>query len=654
VFRALRVSGPAIVLVVALLSLVAALAIGGGASAPSIDDPGPLVRFGLPTVKLLVNLSAAGAVGAVLLSVFALASGSKRMGVALDSAAASAGVWTVASAGSALLSFLSVTGIPLSFDARFGEQLGYFLTDIEAGRTWVFSTLAAAAVTVLCFAVRNQTAIVFVLVLSVAGLYPLAEQGHAATASDHDTAVIALWLHLVFAAIWLGGLLLLVILRGADGTSTLVPVISRYSSVALVCFIVVAISGYVSAELRIGSLDRLATPYGALVLVKIFALIAMGVIGAIHRRGTLAKMEGDPTRRRWFWQLTLVELAFMGIASGVAAGLARTASPGADDTLPAGDPTPAEILTGAPLPPPMTPETLLTLWRPDLIWILICGFGIAYYVAGVLRLRRRGDAWPVLRTVLWVAGMLLLAYLTNGGINVYERYLFSAHMLSHMALGMMVPLLLVMGAPVTLAARAIAKRTDGSRGGREWILAAVHSRFGRIVSNPVVAAIVFGGSLLAFYFTPLFRWATFEHLGHEWMIVHFVLAGYLFIQSLAGIDPVPFRFPYPIRLLVLLATMAFHAFFGLALMTGDALLLSDWYGAMGWPTPAIDDQHVGGGIAWSVGEIPTVILAIVLAVQWSRSDARETRRTDRAEERSGDADLNSYNAMLEKLSDRRG
>lgn len=649
--RTLKIAAPAVLLATALLALIAALAIGGAAAAAPIDDPGAIVRFGLPTVKLIVNVSIAVTLGALLLVLFALPKQSPAYNTTLDIAAASAAVWAVAGSANAVLSFLSITGVPFSVDSKFGDQLGYFLTEIEAGTTWVFTVLAAAAVTVLCFAVRNQTALVFVTALAGAGLYPLALQGHAATASDHDSAVTALWLHLAFAGVWLGGLLVLVVLRGMLPKASLTAAVSRYSTIALICFIVVAISGYVSAEIRIGSLDRLAGPYGALVLIKVGALVVLGVIGAVHRRYAIARLERESSAR-WFWQLALVELGFMGVATGVAAALARTVSPVSENPAPLADPSPAQILTGSPLPPPMTVETLVTLWRPDLLWILLCGFGIFFYVAGTVRLRRRGDKWPLARTIPWVAGLLLLAYLTNGGINVYERYLFSAHMLAHMALGMMVPVLLVFGAPVTLAARAIDKRTDGSRGAREWVLYAVHSKVGGFLSNPVVSAIVFAGSLLVFYYTPLFRWATVDHVGHQWMIVHFVLAGYLFAQSLVGIDPVPYRFPYPLRLLLLLATMAFHAFFGLALMTGTGLLMADWYGAMGWPTPAIQDQQTGGGIAWSVGEIPTIILAIAVAMQWSRSDAKESKRKDRSEARTNDAELGRYNEMLEKLSQR--
>jgi putative copper resistance protein D len=251
-------------------------------------------------------------------------------------------------------------------------------------------------------------------------------------------------------------------------------------------------------------------------------------------------------------------------------------------------------------------------------------------------------------------GLALLFYVTNGGINAYEKYLFSVHMLGHMLLGMMIPLLLVPAAPITLALRTIEKRTDGSRGPREWIMLATHSRIAGILTNPIVAAVIFAGSLWVFYFSPLFGWATTDHIGHSWMIVHFLIAGYLFVQSLIGVDPVPNRAPYPLRLVALFATMAFHAFFGLSLITGTGLLLSNWYGAMGrtWGVSAIADQQTGGGIAWSVGEIPTVILAIVVAIMWSRSDDREAKRLDRKADRDGDAELEEYNRMLAGRSGR--
>ncbi|GAA1762196.1 cytochrome c oxidase assembly protein [Agromyces humatus] len=647
--RSVRVLGPAVLTIVALVATFAALAFGGGADAQLIQDPGPITRYGVPIAKLLTNLSAAGMIGALVLAMWALSPKRREFDLALDVAAASAAVMTVASAATAFFTFLLVTAVPFDLSDDFGQKLGQFVTTIELGQAWLTTTLVAAAVTVLCFAVRNHTALVFVTALAVASLVPMAQQGHAAGAAGHNAAISALGLHLVFAAAWLGGLLTIVLLTRALGTERLVVVLTRYSTVALVCFIVVALSGYASAALRIGTLDELASPYGGLVLVKVAALIALGCFGAVQRRFLIGRMTRGAGAGP-FWWLVVGELVFMGLASGVAAALARTATP---VTEAAGSlaRTPAEILTGEPLPPWPDYFRFFTEWKPDLLWIVACGFGIFFYIAGVLRLRRRGDHWPVYRAVLWVAGLLLLAYVTSGGVNVYEQYLFSAHMLGHMALTMAVPVLLVPGAPVTLAARAIRPRKDGSRGGREWILLAVHSKFAGFIANPIVAAVLFAGSLWVFYYTPLFRWSMLDHIGHEWMVTHFLITGYLFVQSLIGIDPVPYRLPYPFRLLLLLGTMAFHAFFGLAIMSGTGLFLADWYGAMGWGTDALVDQQLGGGIAWSVGEIPTVALAITVAVQWARSDEKESKRLDRHADRTGDADLEEYNARLAAIAE---
>ncbi|MGN6426974.1 cytochrome c oxidase assembly protein [uncultured Leifsonia sp.] len=645
--------GPAVLLVAALASVLAALAFGGGAAAPLLLDPGALVRWGLPISTLVVNLSLAGTVGALVLACFAFAPDRPEYGKALDFAAGSAAVMTVAAAITGLFTFVSVSNVPWSFDQTFTNGLSSFITSVSLGQAWLGITLIAAAVTVLCFAVRNHTAIVFVTLLAMASVVPMAQQGHSAEAAGHDAAVTSFGLHVLFAAIWLGGLVTLIVIKSTLGGGRLVTVLERYSSIALICFVVVAASGYVNAELRVGSLAQLATPYGILVLIKVAALVALGLFGVMQRRVLIGRLKSGGSRSTFWWIVT-AELAFMGIASGVAAALARTVTPVPQTR--AATPTPAEILTGEKLPPELTWGRLFTSWNFDLLWVLGCAFALFFYLAGAWRLHRRGDKWPVYRTVLWVLGIALLFYITNGGVNVYEKYLFSAHMSAHMVLTMAVPLLLVPGAPITLAARAIRKRTDGSRGGREWILLAVHSRFAGIISNPIVAAILFAGSLWAFYYTPIFRWATTDHIGHEWMIVHFLITGYLFVQSLIGIDPVKYRLAYPFRLLLLLLTMAFHAFFGLSIMQMHGLLLADWFGAMGrtWGATPLVDQQTGGGIAWSIGEIPTVILAIVVAIQWSRSDERETRRRDRNADRTGDAELRAYNERLARLAERDG
>ncbi len=654
--RVVGIIGPALLLVVAFFALLAALLFGGGADAPLAADPGAVVRFGLPLSKLVVNLGAAGAIGSLVLACFAFARSSPEYSRSLDVAAGASAVWTVAAALTGFFTFLSIYSQPVTIDDRFGQVLAAFMTGTELGQAWLATTLIAAVLTVLCFGVRNQSAIAALAVFGVVGLVPMSLQGHAGGTEDHDAATTAIWLHLIFAAVWLGGLITLVFVRRLlDATpERLADAVVRYSTVALVSFLVVAISGYVSAEIRVENVGNLVTPYGILVLVKTSVLVILGLFGAAQRRLIVGRLRAETAARGTFWWLVASELAFMGIASGVAVALARTATPAlevaASDRA---DPTPAELLTGAPLPPPASFVNYVSIWNIDLLWALLCGFGIFFYLAGVWRLRRRGDRWPWYRTVLWVTGLLLLFVITSGGVNTYEKYLFSAHMLAHMTLGMMIPVLLVPGAPITLALRAIMKRPDDSRGAREWILLIVHSRYFRVLANPLVAAGLFAASLWVFYYTPLFRWATTDHIGHEWMIAHFLFTGYLFVQTLIGVDPVPFRPAYPLRLVILLGTMAFHAFFGLSLMTGTGLLLSDWYGAMGWGTSALADQQAGGGIAWSVGELPTVALAITVAVMWSRSDAKESKRYDRRADRDGDAELAEYNDMLKKRAERR-
>ncbi|GGI39420.1 hypothetical protein GCM10010988_23980 [Cnuibacter physcomitrellae] len=649
----MRIVAPAALVVASFAALLIALAVGGAAAPQLLQDPGDVVRYGLPVAQMIVNIAAAGMIGALGMALFVFRAGSDEYGKTLDIAAAASALFTVSAAVTGFFNYLSVTARTVSLDDSFSQGLGQFLTQIALGQAWLWTTLLGAVLTVLCFAVRNQTALFFVGLLSAAALIPMAQQGHASGTEGHDAAVTALALHIIFAAAWLGGLLVLALLSRRLETLDLVAAVSRYSAVALICFVVVALSGYVSAQLRIGTLDQLASAYGALVLVKVGALLALGVIGALHRTFLVRRLDRTG-HRGYFWWLVAVEMVFMGIATGFAAALGRTATPVSQE-IPVVQ-TPAQILTGEPLPPEPSFLTYLTSWNFDLLWVLVCGFGIAFYLAGVIKLRRRGDAWPWYRSVLWVAGMLLLFWVTNGGLNVYEKYLFSVHMFGHMTLSMMVPLLLVPAGPVTLALRAIDKRSDGTRGIREWILLAVHSRVATVIANPIVAGVLFATSLVAFYYTPLFRWATVDHIGHEWMIVHFLIVGYLFVQALIGIDPVPYKLPYPFRLLLLLATMAFHAFFGLALMSGTGLLMADWFGAMGrtWGPSALVDQQNGGGVAWSVGEIPTFILAVVVAVQWSMSDKKEATRKDRAADRTNNAELAEYNAMLEKLSARDG
>ena len=635
----------------AVIALIAGLLIGGGAAATALADAGELVRIGQPITKVILNFSMAVSVGTLVFAAFAIADKSTLLGKALDLAAAAAVVWALAGALNFLLTYLVVSGSSIRTDATFGESLWLFATSIELGTSLALNAGAAVLVSVLAIAFRSLTATALLAALGMAALIPLALIGHAAGTANHSLAVNAIGVHLVAVVIWVGGLVALFSLRGnsAEESSTLTE---RYSSLALVAFGLIAVSGVSSAAIRITSPSEIFSNYGLLIVLKVAAFVLLGVLGAIYRKRLIGKLAAGATAAKSFFSLVLVEFVIMGTAMGLATALSKTAPPAASEWVT--DITPAQILTGEPLPPELVASSFITAWKLDLVWAIICVAAIAAYVMGVRKLAKRGDKWSWMRTTSWITGMLVLFYTTSGALNAYQEYLFSIHMIGHMILAMAIPVLLVPGAPVTLIMRAVEKRQDDSRGIREWVLWAVHTKYARFVANPIVAALLFASSLVTFYYTPLFAWATHEHIGHEWMIVHFLITGYLFAQALIGIDPGPVRLPYAARLLLLIGAMAFHAFFGLSLMDGSGLLLADWYGAMGrtWGDDPLTDQHTGGAIAWGIGELPTALLTIIVSVQWFNSDARDAKRLDRASDRTGNQDVEEYNAMLAKLAAR--
>jgi cytochrome c oxidase assembly factor CtaG/putative copper export protein len=648
---------PIVVLVLGgLIAAVWGLRFGGGADVPLLVDPGALVRWGLPIDMLIVRLSSSLTLGALLLAAFALPKTHPGYERAMSVAGWSAAVWTLSSVTAGLFTFSSVYLEPITLDDRYGNLLALFFAQTEMGRAWLWSSVLAGATTIFALATRSYTPVFFTGVIAVAAFWPLGELGHAAGTASHNQAVTGAFLHNVFVGFWLGGLatLALVFVHLRSDHALLTSVVRRFSTIALVSVVVVSSSGLLNAWIRVGSLDGLATTYGALVAAKSVILASLIGWGAWYRLRIIRNLSAATSSVHALWRLFVGELLVLGVAVGLAVALARTATP-VEEIPPSelSSPTPAEILTGRELPPEFTWSRVFTEWEIDLMWGLIAAFGAFFYLAGVVRLARRGDRWPVWKAVSWVTAMVILWFTTSSGLYVYGTFLFSIHMVAHMILSMLIPLLMVLSTPVTLAARAISARTDGSRGPREWIMAVVHSRYLGVLGHPLVAAPIFALSLIVFYYSPLFEWALSDHLGHQWMTVHFLLSGYLFALVLLDADPHPHRPSYPLRLVIVLATMAFHAFFGLGLMVGEGLLVPEWFGAMGreWGLDPLADQQQGGELAWGLGEIPTVLLAILVTWSWSRGDDREQKRLDRQADRDDEEALRAYNEMLQRRAD---
>lgn len=654
-----------------VLAVLLGLLLTGATAATVLGDPGALTRWGLPVTRTLGDLAAALTIGLLVVAAFALPAGGwpggagaeggaairRRQGnddtalsgvtlAATRTAALTGVVWVVLSLVTVVLTFSRISGTPVS-GAGFVDQLSAFATQLDVLRAMLVSTLLAAVAATGAALATRHTSVGWLAVASLLALAPLALTGHAAGAASHELAVDSLALHLVGVTVWSGGLGALALLRSGLGTHAGTAV-ARYSTLAAWCFAMVAISGLVNGYVRVGSLAGLQSRYGALLVLKAAALVALGLAGWRHRAGLVTRLrEGSGGA---FWRLVTGELALMGVAMGLGVAVSASQPPVPDAQSPTSGP--AEAMTGFAMPGPITSLGWLTQWRVDLLWLTVVLLLAGGYLAGVVRLARRGDSWSVLRTLSWLGGCLVLLWVTNGAPGIYGRVLFSAHMLGHMTLSMVVPPLLVLGGPVTLALRAMNGRRDGSRGPREWLLVIVHSRLLTFVSNPIVAGGIFAGSLIAFYYSPLFELALRTHTGHVLMLVHFLLAGYLFSSVLIGVDPGPPKAVFPLRLLVLFATMAFHAFFGVALLQGSDLLAPDVLTALGrtWGRSPLEDQQYGGAVAWGLGELPTVILGMGVAWAWVRSDDRESRRSDRAADRDGDAELAEYNARLAAMA----
>ncbi|GAB1690348.1 hypothetical protein KRM28CT15_21510 [Krasilnikovia sp. M28-CT-15] len=284
---------------------------------------------------------------------------------------------------------------------------------------------------------------------------------------------------------------------------------------------------------------------------------------------------------------------------------------------------------GDTVPPPFTATEIFTQVRLDSLIALGLLVAAALYAYGVHRLRRRGDAWATGRSVAFLLGGLgSIAAVTVSGLEAYDTTLLSVHMVQHMMLSMVGPIFLALGAPVTLALRTLAPAA------RKRLLAVLHSRVVGVLTYPLVAFGLFVANPFVLYFTDLYRYTLAHPWAHEFIHAHFIVTGCLFFWPLLGLDPLPNRWPYPARALLMVLSVPFHTVLGLTIMQSRTLLGGDWYPSLhlGWADPQ-NDQVVAGGVLWAGGEIVSVTMLGILVVQWIRQSEREARRIDRALDR---------------------
>lgn len=634
-----------VVLAGVLVAVVAGV-LSGALSPLLLGDVGPVVRYGQMINRVVHDLASSLTIGLLLVAAFLTpeARGTARRSTAAVAAAYCAGAWTLTCFVALAFTFSESSSLHLT-DPGFFTELRNSAWPLEITRLILIELTMAFGACVLAAWARTRGQLAWAFTVALATLWPISFAGHSSGLVGHEQGMTALLIHLVGITLWVGGLLAIVVLRPVLGNALQVT-LERYSPIALACYVSVGGSGVLFAFLQADDLGDLVTPYWLLLWLKVVALGALGMFGYNQRRLLLERGVDKPGV---FARLAVTELGVMAVAVGLGVALSRTPPPVIQEITGS---DPALYLTRFPTPEPFTATKLLTAWEPMWMFLLPALAVIGLYIAGVRRLHRRGDAWPLGRTVLWVIGWLIFIYATSGAPGMYGKVQFSLHMVMHMALMMAVPIFLVPAAPVTLALRALKARTDKTLGPREIILAIVHSRWAGFFVQPLVAAVLFFGSLIAFYYTAWFEWSLSTHSGHVVMVVHFFLSGYAFVWALAGTDPGPRKWPAPMRLMILIGTLAAHAFFGLALMSGTWLLAPGFFKAVDlpWVPDLLADQQLAGMIAWGIGELPTVVLAMMVTWDWLRSDTREAKRHDRRADRDGEAELAAYNEHLAQLA----
>ena len=620
---------------------------------PGLPSAGEFTDLALPAVKAIFDFAAAATVGWLLAAAVLVppqSSGVLDVGGyrSVRAASMAATVWCAASLALIPLTLSDTLGRPID-QSLSADRVLAGISILDSVRAALIVAVIAALIAVIARIVLRPGWAGILLVGALVALVVQANTGHSTQSGDHDVAVDTMIFHLAGITVWIGGLIAFLGLA-RQHVAHLHVIAKRYSTVALIAFIVVAASGIGNAWVRIAYLpDLWLTDYGRLVLLKAGLLVALGCIGFLHRRRTLPALVKKDNRRPLI-RLAIVEIGIMAATIGVAAALGRTATPPPS----AAAPNDIERALGYNLDGPPTVTGLLVDWRFD--WLLGVAVIVAavLYVTGVYRLRQRGDSWPVGRTVAWLAGCLMVLLGTSSGLGRYAEAQFSIHMIAHMTLGMIAPILLVLGGPVSLALRVLpAARRGQVPGLRESIVNGLHSRPARFLTHPLVVFPLFVGSFYAIYFTSLFEVMITSHLGHLVMNVHFLIVGYLYYWVIIGVDPAPRRVQPFVKLALLVGALPFHAFFGLALMNSHQVLAADYYTGLGlpWVTDLIGEQRLGGAIAWGATELPMIIVMIALLSQWARSDEREARRSDRAGSREVDDELDAYNRMLGGLAD---
>jgi len=537
------------------------------------------------------------------------------------------------------IAYLLEQPISASFDLTVIRS---YLTQTSVGKSYLVQLLGVLIV--LLIPLKKVLSTYISLIIALIAITAPIFQSHGTSSSHHGLAIGALVIHVIALSFWVGGLFGLTQLSKAQKLIAL----PRFSELALWSAITVVITGAATAWTRLDSISSWQSKYGAITILKIFLALTLIGFGALHRRWIIKS--DFPS----IFRLISGEIVIMFVTVFVGSWLSTVAPPTREVKS-----SQALLITGIQMPPAPTFSNILLAYDADGLMLGLLIIAVALYIKGVVILRKRGDTWPVGRTIAFALGISMVDFATSGGLGVYSHFAFSNHMMAHMFLGMIAPIGIVLGAPITLALRTLPQaRNKDERGVRGSFIALLHSKPALVMTNPVVALAIFDGSLFTLYFTPLFGNLMQGHSGHFFMSTHFLLAGILFFQTIIGIDPAPRKVPHLVKIIIIFAAMSIHAFFSIAIMSATTLIDNGYFVLLErpWATDLLADQKLGGAIGWAMGEIPILLALIATFLQWLREDKKEAGRIDRAADRAAamgeDDDLAQYNRYLAQLNQR--
>lgn len=304
-----------------------------------------------------------------------------------------------------------------------------------------------------------------------------------------------------------------------------------------------------------------------------------------------------------------------------------------------------------PTEPPSWASYLAPTLQPIPV-IPVIGLVLAVlYLTGAILVWATGRRWSPWATLSFLTGCAVLMVVTGAGIEGYGLELFSAFMFQQLTLMMTVPPLLVLGRPGTLLLRA----TPHHGVGRYVLVAArwgLRSGAGRVALHPALMIPLFLLCFYALYFSPLAGRLLSSWTGHLSLELLFLVAGILFTVPVLSRDPLPSPQGYLGRAADMFIEMPTHAFFGVIVMMSTTPMVSAFtHPPASWGVDVLADQNTAGGLAWSYGELPALIMLLIVFGRWRKDEARATTAADRRT-LDEDPDLDAYNAYLKQLSER--